>query len=66
MDFITKLPKTTGGFDTIWVIVGVLTKSEHFLVIKETDKTEKLTRTYIREILRLHGVTISVIFDRDS
>ena len=51
MDFITKLPKTTGGLDTIWVIVDRLTKSTHFLSIKETNNIEKLTRTYIREIV---------------
>ena len=66
MDFITKLPKTTGGLDSIWVIVDRLTKSAHFLPIKETDKMEKLTRTYIREIVRLHGVPLSIILDRDS
>ena len=49
MDFITKLPKTTGGLDTIWDIVDRLTKSAHFLPIKETDKMVKLTRTYIRK-----------------
>ena len=66
MDFITKLPKTTGGLDSIWVIVDRLTKSAHFLPIKETDKMEKLTRTYIREIVKLHGVPLSIISDRDS
>ncbi|CAH1440273.1 unnamed protein product [Lactuca virosa] len=66
MDFITKLPKTSGGLDTIWVIVDRLTKSAHFLPIKETDKMEKLTSTYIREIARLHGVPISIIYDRES
>ena len=66
MDFITKLPKTTSGLDTIWVIVDRLTKSAHFLPIKETDKLEKLTRTSLREIVRLHGVPISIISDRDS
>ncbi|GJV30723.1 putative reverse transcriptase domain-containing protein [Tanacetum coccineum] len=44
MDFVTKLPKTTSGQDTIWVIVDRLTKSAHFLPIKETDSMEKLTR----------------------
>ena len=66
MDFITKLPKTTNGYDSIWVIVDRLTKSAHFLPIKETDKMEKLTRTYLKEIVRLHGVPISIISDRDS
>ncbi len=66
MDFITKLPKTASGSDTIWVIVDRLTKSAHFLPIKETDKMEKLAKTYIKEIVRLHGVPISIISDRDS
>ena len=66
MDCITKLPKTPNDHDTIWVIVDRLTKSAHFLPIKETDKMEKLTRTYIREIVRLHGVPVSIISDRDS
>ena len=66
MDFITKLPKTTGGYDTIWVIVDRLTKSAHFLAMKETDKMERLTRTYLNEIVRLHGVPKSIISDRDS
>ncbi|KAI3803194.1 hypothetical protein L1987_31343 [Smallanthus sonchifolius] len=66
MDFITKLPKTTSGYDTIWVIVDRLTKSAHFLPIKETDRTEKLARIYIKEIVARHGVPISIISDRDS
>lgn len=66
MDFITKWPKTTGGLGTIWVIVDRLTKYAHFLMIKETDKMEKHTRTYIKDIVRLHGVPTSIISDRDS
>jgi len=66
MDFIIKLPKTADGLDTIWVIVDRLKKSAHFLLIKEIDKLEKLKRTYIKEIVRLHGVPKSIISDRDS
>ncbi|KAD5961983.1 hypothetical protein E3N88_13456 [Mikania micrantha] len=66
MDFITKLPKTASDCDTIWVIVDRLTKSAHFLPIKETDKLEKLTRVYLKEIVSRHGVPISIISDRDS
>ncbi|KAL4564141.1 hypothetical protein LXL04_028193 [Taraxacum kok-saghyz] len=62
----TKLPKTPAGFDAIWVVVDRLTKFAHFLPIKETDKMEKLTRTYLKEIVRLHGEPISIISDRDS
>ncbi|GJW59171.1 putative reverse transcriptase domain-containing protein [Tanacetum coccineum] len=66
MDFITKLPKTTVGFDSIWVIVDRLTKSAHFLPMRETDSTEKLTRLYMKEIVARHGLPVSIIFDRDS
>ncbi|GKE47758.1 putative reverse transcriptase domain-containing protein, partial [Tanacetum coccineum] len=54
MDFITKLPKTAAGFDSIWVIVDRLTKSAHFLPMRETDLTEKLTRLYMKEIVTRH------------
>ncbi|GJT36689.1 putative reverse transcriptase domain-containing protein [Tanacetum coccineum] len=49
MDFITKLPKTSSGYDSIWVIVDRLTKSTHFLPMKETDTMERLTRLYLKE-----------------
>ncbi|GJT42945.1 putative reverse transcriptase domain-containing protein [Tanacetum coccineum] len=42
MDFINKLPRTRSGHDSIWVIVDRLTKSAHFLAIREDFKTEKL------------------------
>ncbi|GJS96021.1 putative reverse transcriptase domain-containing protein [Tanacetum coccineum] len=66
MDFITKLPKTAAGFDSIWVIVDRLTKSAHFLPMKEMDSIEKLTRLYMKEIVARHGILVSVISDRDS
>nr|GEV55901.1 hypothetical protein [Tanacetum cinerariifolium] len=46
MDFITKLPKSPQGFDTIWVIVDRLTKSAHFLPIRENDPLDKLARPF--------------------
>ncbi|GKD21762.1 putative reverse transcriptase domain-containing protein, partial [Tanacetum coccineum] len=46
MDFVTKLPKTPSGQDTIWVILDRLTKFAHFLPIKETDSMEKLTSKF--------------------
>lgn len=66
MDFITKLPRTPSGYDAIWVIVDRLTKSAHFLPIKETDSMEKLAQLYLKEIVCRHGVPISIISDRDS
>ncbi|GKD05142.1 putative reverse transcriptase domain-containing protein [Tanacetum coccineum] len=66
MDFVTKLPKTPTGQDTIWVIVDRLTKSAYFLPMKETDSIEKLTRQYLKEVVSRHGVPVSIIFYRDS
>nr|GEX25020.1 putative reverse transcriptase domain-containing protein [Tanacetum cinerariifolium] len=66
IDFITKLPKTSNGHDTIWVIVDRLTKSAHFIPTRATDSMETLTRLYIKEIVSRHGVPISIISDRDS
>ncbi|KAJ0878102.1 putative nucleotidyltransferase, Ribonuclease H [Helianthus annuus] len=66
MDFITKLPRTSKGHDMIWVIIDRLTKSAHFLPIREKDSTEKLAEIYVREIVARHGVPISIISDRDG
>ncbi|GKA15800.1 putative reverse transcriptase domain-containing protein [Tanacetum coccineum] len=56
MDCITKLPKTSFRQDAIWVIIDRLTKSTHFLPMKETDSMEKLTRQYLKEVVSRHGV----------
>ncbi|KAL4585882.1 hypothetical protein LXL04_010509 [Taraxacum kok-saghyz] len=66
MDFITKLPRTTRGADTIWVVVDRLTKSAHFLAIKESSSAEKLAEIFVREIVTLHGVPVSIVSDRDA
>ncbi|GKA66975.1 putative reverse transcriptase domain-containing protein [Tanacetum coccineum] len=66
MDLVTKLPKTTSGQDTIWVIVDRLTKSAYFLPMKETNSMEKLTRQYLKEVVSRHGVPDSIIFYRDN
>jgi hypothetical protein len=65
MDFVVGLPRTPSGQDAIWVIVDRLTKSAHFLPIKITDSMERLTDLYVQEIVRLHGVPISIVSDRD-
>ncbi|GJU92914.1 reverse transcriptase domain-containing protein [Tanacetum coccineum] len=66
MDFITKLPRSKSGNDTIWVIVDRLTKSAHFLAIREDYSTEKLAKIYVDEIVARHGVPVSIISDRDG
>ncbi|GKC64024.1 putative reverse transcriptase domain-containing protein [Tanacetum coccineum] len=66
MDFITKLPKSSQGFDIIWVIVDRLTKSAHFLLIRENDPLDKLARLYLNRIVARHGIPVSIICDRDG
>ncbi|GJW04144.1 putative reverse transcriptase domain-containing protein [Tanacetum coccineum] len=66
MDFVTKLPKTSSGYNTIWVIVDRLTKTAHFLLVNEMDFMERLTRLYLKEVISRHGVPVSIISDRDS
>ncbi|GJZ69270.1 putative reverse transcriptase domain-containing protein [Tanacetum coccineum] len=66
MDFVTKLPKMSTGQDTIRLIIDQLTKSAHFLPMKENDSMEKLTRQYLKEVVSKHGVPVSIIFDRDG
>ena len=66
MDFVSGLPKTVRGHDSIWVIIDRLTKSAHFLPVRVTYTLDKLAEIYVREIVRLHGVPKSIISDRDS
>ncbi|GJS97652.1 putative reverse transcriptase domain-containing protein [Tanacetum coccineum] len=65
MDFITKLPKSSQGYDTIWVIVDRLTKSAIFVPMRETDPMEKLARMYLKEVVKRHGIPVSIICNRD-
>jgi hypothetical protein len=66
IDFILGLPKTPTGEDSIWVIIDCLTKSAHFIPIKVKDPMDKLTRLYVQNIVRLHGVPSTIISDKDS
>ncbi|GKB41315.1 reverse transcriptase domain-containing protein [Tanacetum coccineum] len=66
MDFVTKLPTSSQGYETIWVIVDRLTKSTLFLPIRETDPIEKLARMYLKEVVTRHGIPFSAICDRDG
>ncbi|KAL0554090.1 hypothetical protein IC582_008001 [Cucumis melo] len=60
MDFITGLPRTLRGFTVIWVVVDRLTKSAHFVPGKSTYTASKWAQLYMSEIVRLHGVPVSI------
>ena len=65
MDFVTHFPRTLQGHDVVWVIVDRFTKSAHFLVVRMTFTFERFYRLYIREIVWLHGVPVSIVSNRD-
>ncbi|GJZ01215.1 hypothetical protein Tco_0519176 [Tanacetum coccineum] len=65
MDFVMKLPKTSQGYNTIWVIVDRLTKSAIFTPMRETDPLDKLARMYLKEVVTRHGIPVLMIYDRD-
>ncbi|GJV56868.1 putative reverse transcriptase domain-containing protein, partial [Tanacetum coccineum] len=66
MDFVIKLPRASSGHDIIWVFMDRLTKSAHFLPMREDYKMDILARLYLNEIVARHGVPISIILDHDS
>ena len=64
MDFITGLPRTLHGYNSIWVIVDRLKKSAHFLPVKANYSVEKYVELYLTKIICLHGVPKSIVYDR--
>lgn len=66
MDFIVHIYKTLVKYDSILVIVYRSMKSTHFLLDRIDYKSQKLTRIYIKKIESLHGVPLTIIFDRDT
>ncbi|XP_061367196.1 uncharacterized protein LOC133310303 [Gastrolobium bilobum] len=65
MDFVVGFPRTQARFDSIWVIVNRLTKFAHFLPVRVNFSMEKLAKLYVDEIVRLHGIPVSIVSDRD-
>ena len=66
MDFVTHFPWTSRKHDAVWVIGDRLTKSAHFIAVRMTFTLKDFYRLYIREIVRLHGVPVSIVSNQDS
>ncbi|KAA0046203.1 DNA/RNA polymerases superfamily protein [Cucumis melo var. makuwa] len=66
MDFVTGLSMTLKSYTVIWVVVDRLTKSAHFVPGKSTYTASKWGQLHMREIVRLHGVPVSIVSDRDA
>ena len=65
MDFITCLPTSSGGNDTILTFVDRLTKQAHFVPTKGCINASGTADLYIENVFRLHGLSQSIVFDRD-
>ena len=65
MDFVSGFPLTQQKYDYVWVIIDKLTKSAHFLLVRMDYSMDQLAELYVNEIVRLHGVPLSIVSDRD-
>ena len=66
MDFVSGLPRTSSGYNVIWMIIDRLTKITHFLPIKKTYSTDRLARVHVNRIVCVHRVPVSIVFDRGA
>ena len=66
MDFVTALPHNSKENNTVWVVIDCLTKSVHFIPFRVGHSTKLLEDKYMREVVRLHGVSLSIMSDRDT
>ena len=66
MDFIDGFPRSSRGNESIWVIVNSLNKSVHFIPVMLTRTTPILAKLFMKIVVRLHGIPVSIINDRDS
>ena len=65
MDFVSGLPLTQRKHDYVWVIIDRLTKSAHFIPVRIDYSMDRLAELYMDEIVQLHGVTLSIVSNRD-
>lgn len=65
MDFVIELLRNCKKNDSILVVIDRLTKSSHFLATRVPDSVDQLANLYILETIRLHGIPVSIILDRD-
>ena len=66
MGFLEGFPGTQKQYDYIWVVVIRLTESAHFIPVKSIYSAEDYARIFIDEIVCLHGLPLSIIFDRGA
>jgi hypothetical protein len=65
-NFVTGLPQTQKGNDSIWVIIDRLTKVAHFILLKTTFGGATLAWIYLKEIVKLHGIPRKIVLHRGT
>ena len=66
MDFVVGFPRTRKENYSIWAIVDRLTQSTHFILVKSIYTSDDYSRIYINEIVSLHRISFSIIYDRGT
>lgn len=65
MDLITSLPKTANGNDAIVVFVDKLSKMCHFVATTTSISAEQFAEVYVNAVVRHHGLSRTIVSDRD-
>ena len=66
LDFVVGFPKTKRQHASIWVIVDSLTTSAHIIHVNSTYRVEDYARLNIYKLVRFHGISLSIISDRED
>ena len=66
MEFVIRLPKVIGGFDSIFVVVDKLTKVAHLILVKTSSTAADIAHLFVKKIVRLHGIPARIISDQDA